>query len=548
MRSLVKRVPLIAALIALAGSGCSSDTEIREVVPDCGPSHPTGTCESGQSCLEGECVATEEICSATNFEGMCGAGLTCFAGGCVVPSELCGADNPTGPCEIGDSCLEGECVATAELCSESAPEGLCPSGQTCLEGICAGDSVSCDSPIYDEQPTIAARNRDVLDIDGLQFKDSNGNGELDVYEDWRLPELCRAQDLVAQMDIDQKIGVMAESSYVGTGTTDATVPESVQTAIVDNHKRFALIRVGSVAAPDLAKYLNAVQELAESQPLGIPVTITADPLHGFGMSTDAASGAQTLSASTVVSPFPYPLGLGAINDPEVTRAFADIVREEFVAMGFRWQLGPMADQATEPRWARVQNTYGVNPTLVAYHTYETIAGFQGSENGDLRNGIAATVKHFPGAGPNEDGMDSHSYPGRYNVFPGGNFEHHQIPFQAAFDVGAAAVMPCYSIFKDQTDFDGNQVAAAYSYDLITNYLKRDMGFNGLVTADWGTLSQGYANEVLSLPQRAAMFLQAGSHQLGADDPGPLRKQSKRATLKKPSSTTPWPKSLRWRSS
>ena len=78
-----------------------------------------------------------------------------------------------------------------------------------------------------------------------------------------------------------------------------------------------------------------------------------------------------------VSHWPYPFGLGAINDADVTSQYGDTVRTEFMAMGFRWQLGPMADLATEPRWARVQNIFGENAHHVAKHVEAGIEGFQG---------------------------------------------------------------------------------------------------------------------------------------------------------------------------
>jgi beta-glucosidase len=153
--------------------------------------------------------------------------------------------------------------------------------------------------------------------------------------------------------------------------------------------------------------------------------------------------------------------------------------------------------------------------MVANHATACVEGFQ--SDGDLKNGIAATIKHFPGAGPDEDGKDSHSRYGKYNVFPGDNFEYHQIPFISVFQAGAAAVMPCYSIFKGQTDYSPEQTGAAFSKGLITDYMKRELGFNGMVTSDWGTMSSSvWGVESLTQPQRAAMFVKAGSHQLGSD--------------------------------
>ncbi|MDP1829031.1 MAG: glycoside hydrolase family 3 N-terminal domain-containing protein [Archangium sp.] len=506
-------------LVPLLLAGCKTETITQTVILPCSATAPTGACDLGQSCFQGACVESLTLCSPTNLVGTCAGGTTCFGGGCVLVSALCSAQAPAGPCELGKTCFGGSCVPTASLCSTSNPTGACTTGQSCLNGVCGlPQQDPCTVQVYLQQPVIGVDTRAKLTIGGLEFKDSNGNGALDVYEDWRLNDLCRARDLVSRMTVQERIGLMSEGGTIGSGTADGALSTGTINNIKNNHLRYGLIRLGSRSARELAVYLNNLQKVCEAEPHGIPFIITTDPSHGFGLSTNANTGAQTIGASGVVSPWPYPLGLGAINDIAVTRQYGDMVRNEFKAMGFRWQLGPMADLATEPRWARVQNTFGENAFAVAQHVRACIEGFQGTGQGGLRNGIASTVKHFPGAGANEDGMDSHSRPGRFNVYPGGNFTYHQIPFKAAFDVGAAAVMPCYSIFKGQLEYSPEQTGSVYSEGLITRYMKEQLGFTGMVTADWGALGgSSWGVESLTPPQRAALFLKAGSHQFGSDN-------------------------------
>ncbi|MDP2350115.1 MAG: glycoside hydrolase family 3 N-terminal domain-containing protein, partial [Chloroflexota bacterium] len=519
-----------------------------EVIPPCGPTQPQGACGVGETCFGGACVVASTLCSPTNPNGVCAAGLTCFTGGCVLTSGLCGAANLAGPCEVGSTCVEGDCVGTADLCSSVNHEGLCPTGLECNTGICAEPFVDpCTVHVYTEQPVLGvstamiaadklellaanyttwrADNEEIpllagpptiIKVDGFDFKDLNKNGTLDPYEDWRLNESCRAWDLVSQMTLPQKIGTMSEGGRFGNGTADSSLTSGTIAAVVNLHRRYSLMRTSSVTAAQVAQYHNNLQALMERQPLGIPGTLTADPIHGFGLSTSGTNGNQSVSVPGQISAWPYPIGIGAINDLVLTHQFADTVRQEFMEMGLRWQLGPMADLATEPRWARVQNVFGENAFHVAMHVRTTIAGFQGNHVGGLRNGIAATMKHFPGAGMNEDGMDSHTYAGRYNVFPGNHFTYHLIPFQAAIDAGAAAVMPCYSIYKGQMDYNPEQVAAGTSYTLMTTLMKEEMGFTGMVTGDWGNLSKRYNQEAMSNAQYSAMWLHAGSHQYGSD--------------------------------
>lgn len=383
--------------------------------------------------------------------------------------------------------------------------------------------LDCAKQVYTAQPAIddsrsAATGKRVITADGKQFKDRSGDGALQPYEDWRLLELCRARDLVGRMTVPQKVALMSEGSTIGSGTADGTVPTDVAARITTGHVRQALMRMpANLNARQLAVYLNNIQELAEKQQWGIPFVVTADPLHGFGLSTHGTTGAQTLNASPIWSPWPYPLGLGAINDLAWTRKHGEVVREEFKAAGFRWQLGPQIDVVTEPRWARAQSNFGENTLHVAKHSKATVEAFQGSSNGDLRNGIAATIKHFPGSAPVEGGMDPHSFPGRYAVFPGGNLAFHLIPFQAAFEANPASMMASYSIYKNQYQWDPLQVPAGFSRGFITELAKDTMGFKGMVTGDWGTATRlSYGLEIMSTAERAALWLQAGSHQFGSD--------------------------------
>lgn len=375
-----------------------------------------------------------------------------------------------------------------------------------------------------EQPVLGIRTdttgKAIITVDGLKFKDLNANGVLDPYEDWRLSALERAQDLVTRMSVAQKVGLMSESSYL-TVTNDGSINTASRNHIVNYHLRQSLVRLASIPAgadgasraKNLARYLNNVQELCEAQELGIPFVVTTDPSHGIDSSTNTTNH---------LSMWPMPLGLGAINDATLTRKFGTVVRKEFMALGLRWELGPMGDIASEPRWQRVQNTFGEVIDDVVKHTKACIQGFQAVGDGGLANGIAATMKHFPGAGPDQDGMDSHSTWGRYNVFPGNRWNDHLKPFIAAIEAGVAAVMPCYSIFKDNPwDYATHPFGSSYCPGIITDLLKNQLGFDGLVTSDWGVIgSKHWGLDTLAVvptvQERVQLFLQAGCHQLGQD--------------------------------
>ena len=148
--------------------------------------------------------------------------------------------------------------------------------------------------------------------------------------------------------------------------------------------------VGSASAEQMAAWSNQLQTLAEANGLAIPITFSSDPRHGF----DDNPGA--FMATTAFSQWPEPPGLAAIGDEELVEEFADIARQEYIAVGLRSALHPMADLATEPRWARINGTFGEDNQLAAKLTGAYIRGFQGAELN--AQSVACMTKHFPGGG------------------------------------------------------------------------------------------------------------------------------------------------------
>ena len=177
------------------------------------------------------------------------------------------------------------------------------------------------------------------------------------------------------------------------------------------------------SARESARWSNALQELAATTPHSIPVTVSTDPRHSFAANAGAAFAAGAMSQ------WPEPLGLGALRDPERIREFADIARQEYVAVGIRSALHPQIDLVTEPRWGRQFHSFGNDAEFVADVAAAYIDGFQRRpELGP--DSVATMAKHFPGGGPQSDGEDPHFPYGREQVYPGGQFEYHLIPFRA----------------------------------------------------------------------------------------------------------------------
>jgi beta-glucosidase len=365
------------------------------------------------------------------------------------------------------------------------------------------------------QPVLGTRSVQVLTVDGLKFKDLNKNGRLDVYEDWRATVDARVADLVGQMTLEEKAGLMVGPTLpmgpdgtvneesrpmpnpFGGGTW--TLPGTSE-ALLKRHIRQFINRAN--ASPEvMVKWLNGVQAIAESSRLGIPAFFVTNPRNHLGGTP--VVGIEEAGGS--FSQWPGTLGLAATRDLSLIEAFARISAEEHVAVGIRGAYHPQIDLATEPRWARISGTFGEDADLTSAIAAAMVRGYQGTALG--AKSVALIFKHFPGGGAAIQGQDSHFEYGKYSVYPGGQFEYHVKPFKAAIDAGAVAIMPYYSIPKDVTS---EQVGMSYNPAIVTDLLKRRLGFTGVVNSDSGiTTSMVWGVEQLSVEQRYKKGIDAG---------------------------------------
>ncbi|KJL21477.1 Periplasmic beta-glucosidase precursor [Microbacterium oxydans] len=273
------------------------------------------------------------------------------------------------------------------------------------------------------------------------------------------------------------------------------------------------------AAPtgrEIAAWQNALQRLAASTRLGIPVTLSTDPRHSFS---------ENPGASILAGPFsqwPETLGLAATRDEELVERFADIARQEYTAVGLRVALHPQVDLATEPRWARQTATFGEDAELSGKLGAAYIRGFQGESFGS--GSVSTMTKHFPGGGPQKDGEDPHFPYGREQVYPGGEFELHLKPFEDALAAGTRQMMPYYGM-PVGTEYE--EVGFGFNKSVITGLLRERYGFDGLVCTDWGLISdseifgqpfpaRAWGVEDLTPRERMKKVLDAGADQFGGE--------------------------------
>jgi beta-glucosidase len=357
----------------------------------------------------------------------------------------------------------------------------------------------------------------------ISYRDLNGNGRLDPYEDGRLPVEDRVSDLLARMTIEEKVGLMFQPwtrMNRDGGIARRTEGPGLETAPALIGKRginHLHVLFDLAPARKAARWQNAIQRLAQETRLGIPVTLSSDPRHG--VSDNPGAGLREASFSR----WPEPIGLGATGDVELVRAFAETVREEYRAVGLRLALHPMADLATDPRWARTSGTFGSDPELVAAMTKAYIEGLQGQELG--RESVACMTKHFPGGGAQEDGEDPHFPYGKNQVYPGDGFDLHLAPFRAALEAGTAQVMPYYGVPIGVPGVE--EVGFGFNRDVIAGLLREQLGFDGVVCTDWKLLTDTIVNgglieakcwgvEHLDVKERIVKALDAGVDQFGGE--------------------------------
>ncbi len=399
------------------------------------------------------------------------------------------------------------------------------------------------------QPELGYKTVPLIEKRGLKFKDLNRNGKLDKYEDWRLSSEERGLDLLSKMSLEEKAGFMVINSLnmVGTrraagsegklnasdldeggggqggrmqGTAEppaartgerqnrqgneylASLSRSAGTSkmVKEFHMRHFILR-SNESTRVTAEWANKLQELCENEPLGIPAIIASNPRNHI--TTNAAAGSTV--GTTVFSVWPGELGLSAMRDLELTREFADIARQEWASVGLRKGYMYMADLSTEPRWSRINGTLGEDAEWVAKMTREIVLGFQGEKLGP--GSVALTTKHFPGGGSGEKGQDSHFDWGKKEIYPGGMFKNNLIPFQAAIDAGTSAIMPYYSL-PSGTEYE--EVGYAYNKGVITDLLRTQMGFKGIINSDTGPIDRmPWGVESLSVPERYKKAIEAG---------------------------------------
>jgi len=292
-----------------------------------------------------------------------------------------------------------------------------------------------------------------------------------AYQDPERDLDARLKDLLGRMTLEEKLaqlGCVWSSDLVGKQGFD---PGLAADRLADGIGQVTRIGAGTGLEPAAsAAFANAIQRvLVEQTRLGIPAIIHEEALAGY-----CARGATQ---------FPQAIGLAATWSPDGVRAMAEAVRAEMRAVGARQALAPVLDIARDPRWGRLEETFGEDPYLTGRMGVAYVRGLQGAELGD---GVLATAKHFLGYGLPEGGMNH----APVHLGPRELREVFAEPFAAAIrEANLQSVMNSYSAV------DG--VAPAGSPEILDELLRGELGFQGFVVADY------YAVDLLVRHHRVA---------------------------------------------
>ena len=379
-----------------------------------------------------------------------------------------------------------------------------------------------DNPV----PSLEFRVKGKITVDGKEFKDLNGNGELDPYENWQLSDEERVKDLVSQMTLEEKAGLLLIPEFPSFKDGKLVLPNKM----IDQSTRYFIFREFP-SADVIAGYNNQLQEAAENSRLGIPVVIISNPRnHPGAMITPAGVDPEALGQ---FSYWPDPLGLAATRDLELIEDFAKMASKEFRAVGIRKLYGYSADVSTDPLWPRIDETFGEDPQIISDIIWRIVKGFQGDILNE--NSVTTTVRHFPGGGAREKGHDPHFEEGQYNVYPteGSLVKYHIPSFRAAIDADTTSIMPYYAYPSNKSAEQGlphfsaeqqfEEVGFALNKSFITDYLRRELGFLGYVNSDTSAVMDK-AWGALPIEERFAKALNAGTNIFsGVANPEPIIK-------------------------
>lgn len=289
----------------------------------------------------------------------------------------------------------------------------------------------------------------------------------------------RISGLLDQMTLDEKLAQL-NAYWVYELQTDGSLdPQKIEAKLKNGIGQITRLGGASTLTADAAaRTANAIQKfLLEKSRLGIPAIIHEE----------CCSGAMVLGGSM----YPQMIGIASTFQPELAEQMTSVIRKQLRAIGAQQGLAPVLDVSRDPRWGRVEETFGEDPTLVSHFGMAYVRGLQSD---DLTQGVMATGKHFIGHSLSQGGLNC----GPVQIGQRELWDTFIAPFQAAIrDANLASIMNAYP------QLDGEVVAA--SRRILTHMLRDELGFDGLVVSDYEAIPMihNYHRSAQTNPSRRA---------------------------------------------
>ena len=398
-------------------------------------------------------------------------------------------------------------------------------------------------PVFYENadgPTIGVTLLGVIIKDGLYFRDLDNDQELDDFEDWRLDAETRAQAMAAAMtDHQLSYQLLNVMAYSPKSTKAADVVdengEPVWTLIYPTQGGFGGGGDEDPNATNIEYLMTSGMRnfVLRSNPETEVAVWFNNGLEQFSEYEAILNGEVAVPYLTFTNPISHGLpnseGVAAasLGDGNADAVLTDAQYDRVVmwAKGVEALYGPQIDLVTDPRWSRNSTTYGERVEMAEEIAANLVIGYQNGDQGMVEGSVLVTVKHFPGDGAAYNGFESHGYTGRYRIYSTENSlaDYQLKPFIAAFEAGAAGVMPGYSqpiiderIAPQSITYNGKTYdirldgyGNAFNEDVLQYLLREVLGFDGLINSDSVSQSNAHGVENLSGYEQTVLFVKAG---------------------------------------
>ena len=297
---------------------------------------------------------------------------------------------------------------------------------------------------------------------------------------------AKVEKTLAKMTLDEKIGQMLELNLDIMGTYDASgkwkLNETMLDTCISKYKVGSLLNAPGTRAATVEQWQEWIRLIQKKsmRHIGIPDVFGLDHNHGV---TYTQGG--TL--------FSQPINIAASFNTELARTGAQVTAYESRAANCPWVYNPVTDLGRDPRWSRIWESFGEDPIVNARMAEAEIMGYQGNDHNHLsRYNVATSLKHYMGYGAPFTGKDRTPAYIAPNVLREKYFE----PFKAAVQAGALTIM------VNSSSINGVPVHASYEY--LTQWLKKDLNWDGMIVTDWADINNLFTRERVAKDKKDAI--------------------------------------------